>query len=269
MIEAFDLHLQMRGRVLLAGISLAVRPGELVAVLGANGAGKSTLVRVLSGDLIPSAGQVTVAGKPLSDWHRLDLARQRAVLSQGARLDFGFTAFEVALMGRSPHVRTVETARDREIARLALRETGTEHLAERPYPTLSGGERQRVQFARVLAQIWEAPADGERFLLLDEPTAALDPAHQHLTLQIARRFATAGTAVLAVLHDLNLAAQYADRLVVLERGRLVAEGSPQEILDAALLRRVFGLDALVIPHPHLACPLVVPLGSATTASRND
>ncbi len=260
MLELRDVHLQVRGVPLLSGISLSVQPGELVVVLGPNGAGKSTLLRVLSGDLLPTAGRVVVAGKPLADWERLALARRRAVLTQGARLDFGFTVFEVALLGRSPHIRAAETLRDREIARLALRETGTEHLAERSYPTLSGGERQRVQLARALAQIWEALPVGERALLLDEPTAALDPVHQHGTLQAARRFAVAGTAVLAVLHDLNLAAQYADRLLVMESGRLVAEGTPQQVLNSALLRTVYGLDALVIPHPRLDCPLVVPLG---------
>jgi iron complex transport system ATP-binding protein len=165
---------------------------------------------------------------------------------------------EVALLGRAPHLRGSESARDRDIVAQALAATGTLALRHRLYPTLSGGERQRVQAARVLAQVWEGPAP--RALLLDEPTSSLDLAHQHLLLRLARRMAAEGCAVLCVLHDLNLAAQYADRVAVLVRGALRTVAPPAQALTPALLAEAFGVHALVMPHPQLACPLVAPLG---------
>jgi len=243
---------------LLAGVSLELRAGELVAVVGPNGAGKSTLRRVLCGDAEPGDGAVWMNGRPLAAWSLIERARVRAVLPQDSTLNFPFTAFEVVLMGRTPHVRGAESAHDYEIARAALAATEAGHLTERLYPTLSGGERQRVQLARVLAQIWEPPADGARYLLLDEPTSNLDLAHQHSTLAIARRFARAGVGVLVIVHDLNLAAQYADRILMLKDGRVVAAGPPAEVLTQAAIRATFDMPVLITRHPALDCPLVVP-----------
>jgi iron complex transport system ATP-binding protein len=170
----------------------------------------------------------------------------------------------VALMGRLPHLKGAESARDYEIAHAALEAVEAEHLAERLYTTLSGGEKQRVQLARVLAQIWEArhdetDTDGARFLLLDEPTSNLDLAHQHSTLGVARRFAREGVGVLVILHDLNLAAQYADRILMLNDGRIAHAGSPREVLTRDAIHEVFGVEAIVTRHPSADCPLVVPV----------
>jgi iron complex transport system ATP-binding protein len=236
-----------------------VKPGEVVAVTGPNGAGKSTLLKVLTGELKPTSGTVFMQERALSLWPLRERARLRAVLPQDFMLSFPFMALEVVLMGRSPHGHG-ESRRDYDIAYQALALTGVGNLAGRLYPTLSGGERQRVQLARVLAQIWEAPVDGRsRYLLLDEPTASLDLSHQHATLRIARDFARQGAGVLAVLHDLNLAAQYADRIVILQAGRMLADGPPLQVLQPELIDRAFAMPVMVIPHPLQNCPLVVPV----------
>jgi iron complex transport system ATP-binding protein len=172
------------------------------------------------------------------------------VLPQDSTLSFPFIVSEVVLMGRTPHLRGAEGPRDYEIAAWALRAVEADHLRDRLYPTLSGGERQRVHLARILAQIWEAPADGSRYLLLDEPTTNLDLAHQQSVLRVVRRFASEGTGSLVILHDLNLAAQYADLIIMLKAGRVMASGSPVEVLTQAKIQQTFDLPVTVITHPH-------------------
>jgi len=268
MLSLEDVHVRIGGATLLGGVTLPVRPGEVVAVVGPNGAGKSTLLQVASGERAPSAGRAALDGRPLAAYAPERLAARRAVLPQQSALAFGFTAFEVAMLGRMPHAAT---GADHEAAAWrALERAGVAHLAGRRYPTLSGGEQQRVHLARALAQL-DGPAGGPaggsagpaggpaRYLLLDEPTASLDLAHQHAVLALARAHAEAGGGVLVVLHDLNLAAQYADRLAVLRAGRLLADGPPAEVLDPALVHAAFDVPVVVLPHPCLACPLVVPV----------
>ena len=251
-------------RRLLDGVSLDVRPGEVLALVGPNGAGKSTLLKVLAGDLAPSEGTILLDGRPVADYPARDLALRRAVLPQQTVLQFAFTAREVVEMGRSPHLdeargrarrgRTGEHGGDRVVAGVMAR-TETAPLAPRAFPTLSGGEQGRVTLARVLAQ--EAPV-----LLLDEPTAALDLRHQQLVMTVARELATGGAAVLAVLHDLNLAAAHADRLAVLCGGRLRAVDTPWAVLTEGLLSEVFPCPIAVHRHPVRGCPLVLPLPTA-------
>lgn len=240
-LEARSVSLRRGGRLLLDGVSLDLRPGELHAVLGANGAGKSSLLRVLAGEWTAHAGDVRLNGRPMRDWSLSERARQRAVLPQDDELRFGFTAEEVVGLGRLA-VASNRSIGDAAAVRAALVETGTLHLAERDHTSLSGGERQRVQLARVLAQLaGDGTADlNGRYLLLDEPTAALDLAHQHGFLTLARARAARGAGVLAVLHDINLAAQYADRISLLGEGRLVAQGTVSETLRADHLRSAFG-----------------------------
>ena len=258
MIEARAVSHRTAATTLIEDISLSAKAGDLVALVGPNGAGKSTLLRILSGEIVPTAGSVRMAGRALSGWSIRERARMRSVLTQHSDLSFAFTAFEVVLLGRSPHIDDRETLRDRTIARLALSATDSVLFADRSYLTLSGGERQRVQTARAVGQIWEGP--DFRALLLDEPTSSLDVAHQHGVLRLARCMADDGCAVICVLHDLNLAAQYADTIAVLHRGRLHALGPAAQTITPALLADVFEVDALVVPHPELSCPLVVPKG---------
>ena len=250
------IQLHVSGFDLLRDVDLAVRPGTVTAIVGPNGAGKSSLLRVLCGELAPTQGEVRLNGRALGDWEADRRARMLAVLPQHAVLDFPFTAREVVSLGRTPH--GTGAGRDAEIVRAALEAVDAAYLDKRFYTQMSGGEKQRVQLARVLAQVWEPVPEGERVLVLDEPTAAFDLAHQQITLGIVRRFAAEGVGVLVVLHDLNLAAQCADRLVVLSCGRVAAEGSPAEVLDAALVERVFGLRCVLMPHPLTGAPMVVP-----------
>ena len=265
MFELQNATYRIGAKTLVDGVSLCLRPGEVLAVIGANGAGKTTLLRLLSGELRPTEGAVWLDGRALASSDAEMLARRRAVLPQQSTLTFGFTAMEVVLLGRTPH-RT-RHVHDLDVARRAMQAAGVTHLAERSYPTLSGGEQQRVHLARALAQIWDAPEDGHRYLLLDEPTASLDLAHQHGVLRTARRCARAGVGVLAVLHDLNLAAQHADRIAVLCRGRLLAEGPPEAVLTPEIIRRAFDISVFVTEHPCAACLLIVPVPEDAVAER--
>ncbi len=268
-LRAVGIGVQRGGRSLLAEVDLALGTGEVLVLLGANGAGKSTLMKCLAGELGADQGQVLLNGRELHRWRALELARRRAVLPQASPLSFPFTALEVARMGRIPHggARASSEADDLTIAAEALAAAEAEHLAERRYTTLSGGERQRVHLARVLAQLWEPlPGDEPQWLLLDEPTASLDLAHQHGVLALVRRWAhrlgrrpvARRLGVLVVLHDLNLAAQYGDRVAILKQGRLLASGTPAEVLQPEQIQTAFGLPVRVIPHPDSECPLIIP-----------
>jgi iron complex transport system ATP-binding protein len=258
MFAAYDLTVRVNRSTLLSGVSVAAIPGQITAVVGPNGAGKSTLVRAMAGDLTVTAGEIVMGGRPLARWRAADAARTRAVLLQHAPMGFAFTAFEVALLGRAPHAATVGRARNLAIARAALAAADVAHLRERLYPTLSGGERQRVQLARALAQIWDVAPDAPRYLLLDEPTAALDLAHQHRMLQCLRAWAARGAGVLLVLHDLNLAAEYADRVLVLQNGRTRACGPPADALVPTTIEEVFGVRVTLVDLPDRSRPFLVP-----------
>lgn len=254
-LQATQLGFRADGRVLLQDVSLEVRPGQLHAVLGPNGAGKSTLLRLLSGELRPGAGGITLNGRALAQWAPQALARVRAVLPQSESLRFGFSVDQVVALGRLPCARHAPERED-AIVREVLEATDARHLIDRIYPTLSGGERQRVQLARVLAQIWE-PGEQPRYLLLDEPTASLDLRHQHDCLRLARQLTTQGVGVLAVLHDLNLALAYADQVTLLQGGRVAASGEAAAVLTPPILEGVYGVRLERVSRPGQARPLLV------------
>jgi len=257
MITAHNLSFYRGPRLILDRIEGSLRPGRVTALLGPNGAGKSTLLKLFSGELSLGSGTIEFYGKNISQWVPRELAQRRAVLPQESHLAFAFPVREVVLMGRFPHLQGSETPRDREIVDAALHKLELTQLAGRPYPTLSGGEKQRVQLARVLTQIWEPPATGHRYLLLDEPTAGLDLAHQHATLHAAQIWARAGAVVLTVLHDLNLAMTYADDAWVLENGHLAAAGSVEEVLQVPLIERVFQVKAELLSRPNSSRPFLI------------
>ncbi|MBB4267983.1 heme ABC transporter ATP-binding protein [Roseospira visakhapatnamensis] len=263
MLTAEDLTVIRRQRAIVDRVSLDLSGGTLTGLIGPNGAGKSTLLHLLSGALAPDDGGVMFAGRPLTDWPRAALARRRAVLPQSSDLSFSFRALDVVLMGRAAHAGVSTSDRDTAVAIEALRAMDALHLVERIYPTLSGGERQRIQLARVLAQIWPEEtgpnAGAGRVLLLDEPTNTLDLLHQHLALRFARRLADDGVCVLAVLHDPNLAALYADRVVVLDNGRVVADGPVDAVMTETTFDQVFGLRVTVARHPTRGTPQVLPV----------
>jgi iron complex transport system ATP-binding protein len=252
MLEAREVTVRIGPHTLIDGISLRVDAGELVAVVGPNGAGKSTLATVLAGDHRPDEGEVLLAGRPLADHSPRELARLRAVLPQDSRVAFPFRAEQVVMMGRYPRLQRYHApgpADDAAVA-AALADTDCTHLRLRPIPTLSGGEQARVSFARVLAQDTDV-------VILDEPSAALDLHHQQRVLGLCRTLAAAGRAVVAIVHDLNQAT-LAHRVALLDRGRLVAAGSPATVLTAERLTDVFGLDVTVVDHPVSGRPLILP-----------
>ncbi|AUI61933.1 heme ABC transporter ATP-binding protein [Amycolatopsis sp. BJA-103] len=241
----------VEGKTLLREVSLRLHAGEVLAVVGPNGAGKSTTLGLLAGDLRPESGRVLVAGKDLSDWSGIELARLRSVLPQQNTVTFPFTVAEVVRMGRTPWEGTeAEDFDETEIA-AALKATGMTEFAERRFTTLSGGEQARAALSRVLAQ-------RAGVLLLDEPTAALDLRHSEEILTLATARAEAGDAVLVVLHDLGLAAAYADRVAVLSEGELAAEGTPAEVLTESLLSEVYRHPVEVLIHPRTGKPIVLP-----------
>lgn len=242
LLSTASLGLTLGGRALLTGVRLSVRAGEVLALLGPNGAGKSTLLSVLAGDLPPTTGAVPLRGRPAADYHPAELAMQRALLPQTSALSFPFLAGEVVRMGRAPWAGTTRAAQDEAVVARAMAATESARFAERPFTALSGGERARVSLARVLAQ-------STPLLLLDEPTAALDLRHQELVLRVARERAAAGDAVVVVLHDLSLAAAYADRVLLLADGAPVADGPVAEVLRAPLLSEVYGHPVEVLAHP--------------------
>lgn len=259
MLEARKISVQLGGKKILDDVSLNIKPGEVLAVIGANGAGKSTILKALSGDVSVDTGQIIMNDKPLCDWSLSERAEIRAILPQNSTLSFPFSVQDVVLMGRNPHCKYKESSRDHQIVAKAMQAVEINHLQYRQYQTLSGGERQRVQFARILSQIWEPVTSQPRYLLLDEPTSALDLAHQHETLAIARILSTKqGVGVLVILHDLNLAALYADRIAILKNGSLIAQGTPQAVLTEPVIELAFGYSVTISTHPQKRnCPLVI------------
>lgn len=251
-IEVRSLSVVIGSKNLLDDVSFDVQTGEVVALVGPNGAGKSTLLRALAGDMAPTSGTVRLDGQETTGFSHRYLATRRAVLPQQTFLQFAFTAREVVEMGRGARTGRLERERDDDVIDHAMTRTETTELADRTFPTLSGGEQARVTLARVLSQ--ETP-----ILLLDEPTAALDLSHQQMVMEIARELAADGGIVLAILHDLNLAAAYADRIAILDRGKLRAFAEPWQALESALLSDVFECPIAVTPHPIRDCPLVLPM----------
>ena len=257
----------VRGRRLIDAASLAVQPGQLQVLLGPNGAGKSTLLRLLAGDLKADAGQVRLDDRPLKDWPAMALARRRAVMMQREDLPFPFTVDEVVSLGRLPWQRDPGLASEQAIVAAALVEAGAGQLGGRRYPELSGGERARVQLARAMAQISNADHDpAPRYLLLDEPTASLDFAFQHHCLLTMRRLAARGVGVLAILQDPNVALRHADAVTLIEHGRIIASGTPNEVLLPERLSRLYGLPIEAVRGPDGAICQLFAAGPAEAAS---
>lgn len=243
LLRVSDLCWQEGNASLLKNIGFRLNNGESVALLGPNGAGKSSLIRLLAGDRPASSGGIDIHGRPLEAWSRRELAQVRAVMPQLQAVSFPLRVEEVVALGLPDGLKG-NTRHPQVEQMLSLLEV--EHLRGRRFLTLSGGEQQRVQMARVLAQIWEAPRPP--LLLLDECTSALDPAHQHRILQLIRDITRRGVGALWVVHDLNLAARYADRILLMQQGRLLVDDAPDQVLTPDWLAQVYGLRADVIDH---------------------
>ena len=255
MLEACQVTFSFNGTPVLDKVDLRLEAGKMIGVIGPNGAGKSTLVRLLSRSLTPASGRIWLNGQNLDQWRLSDMARVLTVVPQLPQLPPVFTAWEMVLMGRTPYLGWMgrESEHDRAATRQAMEETKIWHLADRLISQLSGGEQQRVVITRALAQ-------EPQVLLLDEPTAHLDISYQVETLSlIGRLVKERRLAALAIFHDLNLAAQYCDELVLLQQGQVVAQGSPNHVLTPSTLRQVYGIEVAVIPHPHNGLPVVLPV----------
>ncbi len=238
----------------LASVDAVVSGGEVVGVIGPNGSGKSTFLRILCGFLHPDNGEVLLDGLPLRAVSNRERAKVLAFLPQTVTPAFALTAFEVVLLGRYPRLGPLgaPSARDREVALRCMRETETEGLRHRDFGTLSGGERQRVLLASILAQEPD-------LLLLDEPTAALDIHHQAEIFTLLRELAGNGYGVAVVTHDLNVAGQFCDHLVLMTlRARIAAQGTPKQVLTSELLSEAYESSIMVTEHPITGTPLVCP-----------
>jgi len=255
MIEVRDLSFRIGQKCLLQQINFEVKPGEMLAVIGANGAGKSTLMKLMCRELVPSGGGIRLKHKELSDYKIIELARMRSVLSQQNTISMAFNVKELVLMGRYPHFDSKPAENDFEILRQVMTETGITHLSDREYNTLSGGEQQRVQLARVMAQIWDVP---NGLFFLDEPTNGLDLLYQQQILSIARNMADKGFCVISILHDINSASRYADKVLILKEGRGIAYGSPEEVINCENIQEAFGIEVSLLDSAELNYLFVIP-----------
>lgn len=243
-----DLSYTIGSKALLQGITCSFLPGKTNLIIGPNGAGKSTLIRLLSGQLRPTSGEVFYhRDQNIRNLPAAELARSRALLSQNVELAFPLRVAEVVMMGRYPHFSYQPSAHDHEICAAAMRFFDVTDLSERNYLTLSGGEMQRVHFARVAAQIWDSSQKTSRYLLLDEPLTYLDIYYQiDFMDKLVELVRGHNLVVVGVVHDLNLASKYADYLVLLQQGNLIAQGTKNEVLTRALIREVYKMDVEVM-----------------------
>ena len=251
MIELENVGYRIGKNWLVRDINLTIENGALWALIGPNGAGKSTLLRLISGELLPTTGEIRLFGKPIHSYEPKELARIRAYLQQKRDMNFPFTSLEIVLFGRHPHLNgTKETNRDISIAKGALQQVEADIFEERLYPTLSGGEASRVDIARILTQAPE-------LYLLDEPTNHLDPRHQVQILNLCKTICARGKTVITAIHDLNLASMYADQLLLLKEGIAVACGPPDAVLTIDQLSETYDIPFEVLSHPD-GYPWVMP-----------
>lgn len=247
-----NISVNFAERQLLKQVNLDFYQGELTILLGPNGTGKSSLLKTISEE-INFTGHCYFYGQPINNWDKEQLAKHLGILPQHSQLTFNFTAQEVVELG-ALNLNLSHEAQQELVAK-SMQLTDILHLKERNYPSLSGGEKQRVHLARVLTQL--AQSGDKKVLLMDEPTSALDIQHQHRTLKLAKSIAKAGGTVIVVLHDLNLAAQYADRVVILNNGEIVANANPKQAIQAEIIEQVYLHPVKVIEHPQTGHPVVL------------
>lgn len=255
LVESIAVSVRLPGKALIQDISFEVAPGSAVAMIGPNGAGKSTLLRVISGDRTPNSGNIRLMGRSPADYGSHELALRRAVLAQSVSVAFPFSVVEVVRMGAGERTGLAIEA----MVEAALSEVDLLGMRDRIVNTLSGGEQQRAHFARVMVQLACGEArHGPGLLLLDEPTSSLDLRHQLDLLSAARRCVARGVTVIAVLHDLNLAAMFADRILVMKNGRIVRDGPPNETITESNVSDVFGVTSAIGVIPAASIPFSLP-----------
>jgi len=257
MLRTENISFSVGKKQILKNVSASFLPGEFNMILGPNGSGKSSFLKIFSGEINKFQGTVLYEDKKIKDIRKEELAKKRAVMSQQADLGFPLLVEEVVMMGRYPHFTFNPNKKDITICNEVIERMNLVEFKERNYLTLSGGEKQRVQYARVLAQVWEKPTDGYRYLFLDEPLNSLDISYQHEFLQVAVELIKDHTVLIAVMHDINLAAHYADNLFFLREGVLVIHGKPKEILTENIIEKVFNIKTTVIENPVTGKPLII------------
>ncbi len=257
MLRTENISFQVGGKEILRQVSASFLPGEMNMILGPNGSGKSTFLKIFSGETKHYSGRVFYDNESIEHIKPEDLARKRAVMSQQPELGFPMAVEEVVMMGRYPHFTFNPGKKDRDICEAALEKMKLADFRERNYLTLSGGEKQRVQFARLLAQVWDAGTNGNRYLFLDEPLNNLDINYQQEFLQALRAACDSSTTIVAVMHDINLALQYADHISFFKDGAIVASGKPATLITEKLIADIFSVQVSVINHPVTNGPLVV------------
>lgn len=257
MLRTENISYSIGKKDILKNVSATFLPGEFNMILGPNGSGKSSFLKIFSGEINKFQGTVLYESKKIKDFRKEELAKKRAVMSQQADLGFPLLVNEVVMMGRYPHFTFNPNKKDITICNEAIERMNLSKFKQRNYLTLSGGEKQRVQYARVLAQVWEKPVEGYRYLFLDEPLNSLDINYQHEFLQAAVDIMKEHTVLIAVMHDINLAAHYADNLFFLKEGELVVHGKPKEILTENIIEKIFNIKTTVIQNPVTAKPLII------------
>ncbi|APG49077.1 heme ABC transporter ATP-binding protein [Phaeobacter porticola] len=259
-LAATGLRVRLGQRDILQGVDFTARSGEVTAIAGPNGSGKTTLLRAITGE-IPFEGHIFLNGHNTATMKPQELAAIRAVQPQSATIAFPFTVLEIVRLGLSAGLSAAQT----ELPLKALQAVDLANHANRFYQDLSGGEQQRVQLARVLTQVWQPVVDGQpRWLILDEPVASLDIGHQFTVMDLVRRYAEQGGGVVAVMHDLNLTAMFADQITLVHRGRIAAKGCPQEVLTDQTLRDVYDSPVPVNTLPPNDLPYLLPQARSQT-----
>lgn len=258
MISVKNISHQIGQKTILSDISFDINPGEFLVIIGPNGAGKTTLLKSLCKDFKPQQGSINFLGRDLEGYRTKELARIRSVLTQSNEISINYKVEELVGMGRYPHYENRPQARDLSIIRTVMEELGIMHLKDRDYYSLSGGEKQRVQLARVLVQIHDQDTS---VLFLDEPINGLDLLYQQLILEEARKYARKGRYVISILHDLNLASQYADKVLVLKEGKMVSYGRRADTITEKTITETYNTRVKLVYDPQIDYPLIVPLTS--------
>jgi iron complex transport system ATP-binding protein len=264
-LTAQHISYQIKRKNILSDCSVSIKPGVFTAVVGPNGAGKTSLLKILSHETSQYKGKVELNGETVSKIKNRQLSQLRAVLPQHTVVSFPFTVEQVIQVGRYPHLTTQQV--NEEIIGEVMKLTNLAHFKGRVYQTLSGGEQQRVQMARVMAQIWD-DADHPRYLLLDEPTSSLDLAHQHALLGLAFSLCSRSIGIFAILHDLNLAAQYADEVLFLKEGQTIAQGKVLDVMTKEIVEETYSHPVKVSYDDYTNRPMIYPLAGSHTAKIN-
>tara|TARA_B100001769_G_scaffold182662_1_gene144428 strand:+ start:518 stop:1306 length:789 start_codon:yes stop_codon:yes gene_type:complete len=246
MLTVKDLYVKLGSRPILSQIFFKINPGEITAIVGPNASGKSTLLRAINGEIPIVRGSVELRSKPINHYNKQNksISKWRAVLPQSSNINFDFSVLDIVLMGRNPYYETMSEKENLAIAINSLNKLGLYDLRERSYLQLSGGEKQRVQFARILSQMYECIKNKKPgIIFLDEPTSNLDLKHQFEILKILNSFRESGISILIVIHNLEQAVNFSDKLLLMDKGRLVAKGNPKSVLSTPRIKQIFGVDS--------------------------